>query len=61
MFIGSSLTNVLWPSPPQGGCDSEVSSLREKVDSLEGELTAKDEEMKELLKAVESLQSKVQS
>lgn len=37
----------------------EVSELRGRVSSLEEELRTKEEEMKELLKAVEATQSKV--
>ncbi len=37
----------------------EVASYKDKIDVLQSDLSAKNEEMKELLEAVECLQNKV--
>ena len=39
--------------------ETELSSYRDKVDLLQGDLSAKSQEMKELLEAVDCLQNKV--
>ena len=45
------------PSFPQSGLESELETCRSRLSQLEKELGSKDEEMKELLKAIECMQT----
>lgn len=53
--LSTSTTSL--PSFPQSGLESELETCRSRLSQLEKELGSKDEEMKELLKAIECMQT----